>query len=59
VQVSGEGARHLRKEIVVDTIGSIVVIVLVLAAILVPQALMLYFSEARKAERQEYVPDGR
>jgi len=43
----------------VDTIGSIVVIVLVLAAILVPQALMLYFSEARKAERQEYVPDGR
>jgi len=42
-----------------DTIGSIVVIALVLAAIFVPQALMLYFSESRKVEREEYVPDGR
>ena len=42
-----------------DTIGSIVTIVLVLAAIFVPQALLIYFSGWRKSEREEYVPDGR
>lgn len=42
-----------------DTIGSLAVIALVLAAIFVPQALQVYFSDARKAEREEYIPDGR
>jgi hypothetical protein len=59
VQLSGESARHLRKEIVMDTIGSIAVVVLVLAAIFVPQALALYFSDSRKSEVEEYIPDGR
>ena len=42
-----------------NTIGSIVTIVLVLAAIFVPQALLLYFSDRREVEREEYIPDGR
>jgi len=42
-----------------DAIGSVIVIALVLASILVPQALVLYFSDWRKAEREEYIADGR
>ena len=42
-----------------DTIGSIVTIVLVLAAIFVPQLLVIYLSDWRKSEREEYIPDGR
>ena len=42
-----------------DTIGSVVTIVLVLATIFVPQVLAIYFSDWRKSEREEYVPDGR
>ena len=42
-----------------DTIGSIVTIVLVLAAFVVPQALVIYFSDWRKREREEFIPDGR
>ena len=42
-----------------DTIGSIITITLVLAAIFVPQLLVIYLSDWRKAEREEYIPDGR
>lgn len=42
-----------------DTIGSLVTICLVLAAFVVPQAVVIYFSDWRKRERQEFVPDGR
>lgn len=42
-----------------NTIGSLAIIVLVLAAIFVPQALAIYFSDWRKPEREEYMPDGR
>lgn len=42
-----------------DTIGSIITILLVIAAIVIPQALTLYLSDWRKAEREEYIPDGR
>ncbi len=42
-----------------DTIGSAVTVVAVLAIIFVPQLLVLYFSGANKTEREEYVPDGR
>lgn len=42
-----------------DTLGSLITVVLALAAIFVPQALMIFFSEGRKAGREEYVPDGR
>jgi hypothetical protein len=59
VQMSGGSTRHLRKEISMSTIGSVVTIFLVLAAIFVPQALMIYFSDWRKPEREEYIPDGR
>ena len=42
-----------------DTLGSIVTIALVLAAIFVPQAVAIYFSGWRKQEREEYVYDGK
>lgn len=42
-----------------DTIGSIITILLVIAAIVIPQALTLYLSDWRKAEGEEYIPDGR
>lgn len=42
-----------------STIGSLLTIVVVLAVIFVPQALAIYFSGWRKAEREEYIPDGR
>lgn len=42
-----------------DTISSLLTIVLVLAVIFVPQALAIYFSDWRKPEREEYTPDGR
>ncbi len=42
-----------------DTIGSIITIALVVAAIIIPQALTLYLSDWRKEEREEYIPDGR
>lgn len=42
-----------------DTLGSIIVIALVLASILVPQALALYFSEHERVDQEEYIPDGR
>ena len=42
-----------------DTIGSIVTITLVLAVIFVPQAMAIYFADWRKAERDEFVTDGR
>lgn len=42
-----------------NTIGSIFTIILVLAAIFVPQALSIYLSGWRKEEREEYIPDGR
>jgi len=59
VRVSGESTRQSRKEIVMDTIGSVVTIALLLAAIFVPQALVIYFSDWRKEEREEFIPDGR
>ena len=42
-----------------STISSLLTVVAVLAVIFVPQVLAIYFSEWRKAERDEYVPDGR
>lgn len=42
-----------------STIGSLVTMVAVLAVIFVPQALAIYFSDWRNAERDEYIPDGR
>lgn len=42
-----------------DTLGSIVTIVLVLAAIFVPQAVAIYLSDWRKVERDEHVYDGK
>lgn len=59
VRVSGDPTLHLGKEIQMDTLGSIITIVLVLAAIFIPQALTIYLSDWRKTEREEYIPDGR
>jgi hypothetical protein len=42
-----------------DTIGSLITIALVLAAIFVPQALVIFLSERREVPDEEYVPDGR
>ena len=42
-----------------DTIGSIVTIFLVLAAVIAPQALAVYLSTRRKSEREEIILDGR
>jgi hypothetical protein len=42
-----------------DTLGSVITIVLVLAAIFVPQALVIHFRGRRIAEHEEYIPDGR
>lgn len=42
-----------------DTLGSVIVIGLVLASILLPQALALYFSERESVDQEEYIPDGR
>lgn len=42
-----------------STISSLITIVSVLAIIFVPQMLVLYFSQWRKSEREEYIPDGR
>jgi len=47
------------KEIFMSTIGSLITIASVLAIIFVPQMLVLYFSQWRKSEREEYIPDGR
>ena len=42
-----------------DTIGSVITIVLVLASIFVPQALAIYFSTRSKPEYEEFITDGR
>lgn len=42
-----------------NTLGSILVMALIVAAIFVPQALGIYLSGWRKTEREEYIPDGR
>ena len=42
-----------------DTISSLVTIIVALAIIFVPQVLAIYFSSSRKTEREEYLPDGR
>ncbi len=44
-----------------DTIGSAVTVVVLLAIIFVPQVLLAYFAGERENEnaRDEYVPDGR
>jgi len=42
-----------------DTIGSLVTIILVLAAIVVPQALVLYFKTPANVEAEEYEYDYR
>jgi len=43
-----------------SNLNSVITIVLVLAAIVVPQLLAVYFSESnRSAREEEYVPDGR
>lgn len=42
-----------------STIGSVVTLVLVLAAIFVPQALMIHLGGDRRIDGEEYIPDGR
>ena len=42
-----------------STIGSLITIASVLAIIFVPHMLVLYFSQWRKSDREEYIPDGR
>lgn len=42
-----------------ETIRSLLAVVLVLAAVIAPQALAVYFSTWRKSEREEFIPDGR
>jgi hypothetical protein len=44
-----------------DTIGSAVTVIVVLAIIFVPQLLLVYFAGEHENEsaRDEYVPDGR
>lgn len=42
-----------------DTIGSVITIVLVLAVLFVPQALAIYFSTRSEPEHEEFIPDGR
>lgn len=43
-----------------SNLNSLLTIVLVLAAIIVPQVLMVYLSESSKSEHEEeFVPDGR
>lgn len=42
-----------------DTIGSLVTIFLVIAAIIAPQMLAVYFSTREKAKREEIILDGR
>ena len=42
-----------------NTLISLLTIVAILAVIFVPQAAAIYFSEWRKAERDDYVRDGR
>lgn len=42
-----------------DNFSSLLTVVAVLAAIFVPQALVIYFSGWNKAAREEYIPDGR
>lgn len=42
-----------------DTIGSLITIILVLASIFIPQALAIYFSTRNKREHEEFIPDGR
>ena len=57
--MSDESARFYEEEIFMSTISSLITIVSVLAIIFVPQLLVLYFSQWRKSEREEYIPDGR
>ena len=42
-----------------DTIGSLITIALVLAAIFIPQALAILLAERRETPGEEYIPDGR
>ena len=42
-----------------DTLNSLLTIVLVLAVIFVPQLLAIYFSELPETKGEEFIPDGR
>ncbi len=42
-----------------NTIGSLVTSILLIALIFLPQALAIYFSTRSKPEHEEFVPDGR
>lgn len=42
-----------------DNLHSTVVLVLVLAAIMLPHALIVWFSESKTDHEEEYIPDGR
>jgi hypothetical protein len=53
-----EAGIYERKDLM-DTLGSVIIIALVLASILVPQALALYFSDRAHVDQEEYIPDGR
>lgn len=42
-----------------QTFTSLLTVVAILAIIFVPQAMAIYFGAWRKAELDEYIPDGR
>jgi hypothetical protein len=42
-----------------STIGSLATLVLVLAAIFIPQVLMIHLVGGRRIDGEEYIPDGR
>ena len=62
VRVSGNRARHQRKEKLMGTIGTLVTIFVALAIIFVPQLLVAYFAgdmDESASAHDEYVSDGR
>jgi hypothetical protein len=47
------------KGTIMSNTTSLLTIIALLSVIFLPQALAIYFSERRKSEREEYLPDGR
>jgi hypothetical protein len=59
-RASGNWARHQRKEKFMDTLNTLVTIVVTLAIIFVPQLLVAYFAgEKNESANNEFVSDGR
>ena len=57
----GVGWKHpsFTKGNTMSTIGSLATLVLVLAAIFIPQVLMIHLVGGRRIDGEEYIPDGR